>query len=194
MQLDRPVASAPARAAREVPPIRATLGDNLGRVLTPELAADIESAHIATLHRRIERLEDDVIKAGVPPVVCAIRHHFAAGIYGREITIPAKVTVTGAVHRVENLVVVSKGRLEAATPLGIVMLSPGDTLRCEPGTKNVVRALEDARWTNFYANPLNLTDPDQLVEQLYDAKADEMLGGSENRQAKAWAQALEVET
>lgn len=169
-------------------PIRQVLGDSLGMRITPELAAQVEIAHIKTLHRRIERFEQAVVESGAPQVYCRVRHHFASGVYGREISIPAGTAVTGAVHKVDNIVVLSRGLIEVATPGGILTMRPGDTVICTSGTKNAVTAIEDAQWTNFYQNPMNLNDPSELVESLYYAKASELLGGSENKQLKAYAQ------
>ena len=44
-------------------------------------------------------------------------------------------------------------------------------------------ALEDSVWTNFFAT--DETDPDKLVELLTESTAEELLGGSKNKQLAA---------
>lgn len=122
---------------------------------------------------------------GMPQVECPVRHYFAPGLYAREMSIPAGATVVGAVHKTENLIVVSMGRLVVVTEDGTREVVAGDTLTCHVGMKNAVTALEDSRWTNFMANPTNETDPAHLVEIFTESTACELLGGSRNKQLAA---------
>lgn len=146
---------------------------------------------VHTMRQRVERLEDSAL--GLPQVECPVRHYFAPGLYAREMTIPAGTTVTGAVHKTENLIVVSMGRLRIVTEDGTREVQAGDTITCKAGMKNAVVAMEDARWTNFFPNPSNETDTDKLVEMLSESKACELLGGSENKQLLAYAALKELE-
>ena len=130
--------------------------------------------------QKVERLQHAL--ESVPQVDCPVRWFFAPGIAAREITIPAGTVVTGAVHRTENLVVVSMGRLRIVTEDGTREVSAGETLTCKAGMKNAVVALEDSRWTNFLANPTNETDEFVLVEMFTESTAAELLGGPKNKQ------------
>ena len=145
----------------------------------------------ASMREKVDRLER--ANCELPQVDCPIRHYFAPGLYAREITIPAGTTVTGAVHRTENLVVVSMGRMLIVTEDGKREVRAGDTIVCPAGMKNAVVALEDSRWTNFLANPDNITDLDQLVEVFTESKACELLGGSQNRQLLAQEEKKKLE-
>lgn len=163
--------------------LRQLLGASLGQVLTPELATDIELAASALsepLLPRVERLQQTM--EHLPQVDCPVRHHFAPGIYAREINITAGTVVVGAMHKTQNLIVVSKGRLLVATEEGACEVSAGDTLVCRPGKKNAVLALEDARWTNFHANPDDETDLEVLTQRFTHTTADELMGGPRNAQ------------
>lgn len=122
---------------------------------------------------------------------CQVRHYFAPGMYAREITIPKGVVLTGAIHKTENLVVLSKGKLQLVTDEGTTVIEAPCTLTCKPGAKNAALALEDSVWTNFF--PTTETDPEKLVELLTESKASELLGGPDNRQrlANEARQALE---
>ncbi len=124
-------------------------------------------------------------------VDCPVRHYFAPGMYAREISIPKGVVLTGAVHRTENLAVLSKGRLELVVEGGTTTIEAPCTLTVKAGAKNAAVALEDSVWTNFF--PTTETDPEKLVELLTYSKASELLGGAENTQLieNAKAKALE---
>ncbi|WP_167313414.1 hypothetical protein [Ralstonia insidiosa] len=116
-----------------------------------------------------------------PPVDFPIRHYYAPGLYAREITIRKGYVLTGAVHKTENLAVLSAGRLLLVTENGVVEVAAPHTLTVKPGQKNAAYALEDSVWTNFF--PTTETDPDKLVELLTESKASELIGGSDNVQA-----------
>lgn len=150
-----------------------------------------EVAHKPTMRERVDKLEASMLT--MPQAECPVRHYFAPGLYAREITIPAGTVVTGAVHKTENLIVVSMGRLRIVTEDGIREVKAGDTLTCKAGMKNAVVALEDSRWTNFMANPDNVTDVDKLVEVFTHSKASELLGGADNPQLLALAELNRLE-
>lgn len=144
-----------------------------------------------SMRERVDRLEEAV--SHVPQVDCPVRHYFAPGLYAREISIPAGTVVTGAVHKTENLICVSLGRLRIVTDGGTKEVSAGETVTCKAGMKNAVYAIENSRWTNFMANPDNETDTDKLVEFYTESKASELLGGTENIQLLAQAELKKVE-
>lgn len=140
-------------------------------------------AQVRPMRERVEQLQAEL--DNVAQVDCPVRHYFAPGMYAREMSIPAGTVVVGAVHKTENLIVVSLGRLRIVTDEGTREIEAGETFTCLAGMKNAVVALEDSRWTNFFSNPTNETDPDKLVEILSESKAGELMGGSENRQLLA---------
>lgn len=172
-----------------ITPLRKTIGSYLGQVLTPEIAAEIEVALLRCSRDRVVRLEESMI--GMEPAECPVRHYFAPGQYAREITIPKGVTLIGAIHKTDNLVILSKGRLALETPDGPVVIEAPHTLVCKAGAKNAAHALEDSVWTNFF--PTDETDTDKLVELLSESKASELLGGCENKQLLAFAELKKLE-
>ena len=137
------------------------------------------------MRARVERLQTALEK--LPQTDCPVRHYFAPGMYAREMTIPAGTVVVGAVHKTENLVIVSMGRLQIVTEAGTREVAAGETFTCRVGMKNAVVALEDSRWTNFLANPDNLQDVELLAEIYTESKACELLGGTQNKQLAAQA-------
>lgn len=135
-------------------------------------------------HRaKVEQVERALMN--VPQIDCPVRHYFAPGMYAREITIPAGAALIGAVHKTDNLVVLSAGRLSLATESGPIEIAAPCTMLCKAGSKNAAVALETAVWTNFLPNPTNETDLDALVEVFTESKASELLGGADNKQLAA---------
>jgi hypothetical protein len=130
------------------------------------------------MRERVQTLEATL--NDMPQTDCTVRHYFAPGIYAREITIPKGVVLVGAIHKTENLVVLSKGKLQLVTEEGTTVIEAPCTLTCKPGAKNAALALEESVWTNFF--PTTETDPVKLVELLTESTADELLGGTKNAQ------------
>ena len=130
------------------------------------------------MRAKVLKLEEAM--QALPQVDCPVRNLFAPGMYAREITIPAGVVLTGAVHKTDNFVVLSKGRLRLVTESGPVDIEAPHTMVCKAGTKNAALALDEAVWTNFF--PTDETDLDKLVELLTESTADELLGGCKNKQ------------
>ncbi|CAG9256002.1 hypothetical protein [Paraburkholderia caribensis] len=126
----------------------------------------------------------------LPQVDCPVRHHFAPGIYAREMTIPAGVVATGAVHRTEHLTIVSKGRLRITTDDGIREIAAPATFVSKAGIKRAAYAIEETVLTTIHAT--DETDVDMLVAQLTESTNAELLGGEEN--AQMWRNRLEGES
>lgn len=122
-----------------------------------------------------------------PQVDCPVDHFNAPGEMARRIKIPAGTVVTGAVHKTEHLIIIAKGRLQIVTDGGTQEVAAGDVLKCKPGMKNAVYALEDSVWINVFAT--DETDPDRLVELMTESRADELLGQPNNKQLAAHAAA-----
>lgn len=161
--------------------VRELLTEHLGQVLTPELAASIElAARQPSFNDRLTALQLEA--ETVPQVDCPVKHHFAPGIYAREMSIPAGTMVVGATHLQENLVIVKQGEILAATPSGVVTVTAGQVMRCMPGTKNAVIAVTDASWMNVFSNPDDETDINVLTTRYVGVSSDKLLGGFDNQQ------------
>jgi hypothetical protein len=115
---------------------------------------------------QIERLEAQMRLMEQLPIEPV--HHFADGLYAREILIRAGTILTGKVHSTEHLNIVSKGRIVVWTEDGMKEVSAPCTMVSRPGTKRVGFALEDTVWTTIHANPQNLTDLAALEVALID--------------------------
>lgn len=133
------------------------------------------------MRAKVESLEREIQKH--PQVDCPVRHYFAPGMAAREMTIPAGVVVTGAVHRHEHLCTISKGRIIVSTDEGMKELAAPCTIVSKSGAKRVGYAVEETVWTTYHAT--NETDVDRLIEEITESTSAELLGGSQNVQMLA---------
>ncbi len=166
----------------QVTAVRAILGENLGRVLDPELAAAIDLAATRSTPLRLKADKLRSIMEQMPQVEVEIRHHFVPGVFIREAVMRKGTAITGAEHKVENLLMVSKGVIRVATADSYIDVHAGASLRCMPGSANVMHALEDAVLSNVWGNPDNETDLDVLIPRYFHAEASELIDGCNNRQ------------
>lgn len=103
-------------------------------------------------------------------------HHFADGVYAREITIPKGTILTGKIHKTRHLNIISAGRIlvynageptrELVAPCSFVAL---------PGTRRVGLALEDTVWTTVHGT--EETDLDQLEAALIEPNTGRLNAG-----------------
>lgn len=197
MQKDSTTTDAALQSILAMPPqndIRELLSECMGQTLTPELAARIEFAVSRRKARHMERLNrlQEVLE-GLPQIDCKLTHYFVPGVYARQISLKKDDVVMGAVHREQNLIIVSKGVLAVATEDGAVLVRAGDTFICEPGTKNAVTVIEDATWTNIHGNPDNERDLAVLTQRYTESTIEELGSGSMNKQLMRSGAALELE-
>lgn len=139
----------------------------------------------ASAREKVEAMEDELMKLGLPQADIPLKHYFAPGLYAREMTIPAGVMLTGAVHKTEHLVTISAGRIlvyQGEEGEGAMDLRAPATFVSKPGTKRVGIAIEDTVFTTYHAT--ENTDIDSLVEELTESKADELMGGKNNKQLR----------
>lgn len=96
----------------------------------------------------------------MPQVELPVRHIFSPGVYARELSIPAGVVLTGAVHKYEQLNILSKGSMRVLTEDGFRDVSAPFTVVSPAGTKRIALALTDCVWTTILATA------DTNVEQI----------------------------
>ena len=94
-------------------------------------------------------------------------HHFAPGVYAREMKIPKGVVVTGKIHKTTHLSIVSQGRISIATEEGNKIIEAPAIFVTKPGTKRAAYALEDTTFITIHVT--EETDLEK-IEQLVIAK------------------------
>lgn len=113
------------------------------------------------LRAQVFALEREML--GMPQVELKLIHHFAPGLYAREMHVPAGVALTGAIHKHASLLILSKGSMVLATEEGPKLVSAPYTVVSPPGAKRAGVAIEDCVWTGFFVT--DETDPDTIVKQ-----------------------------
>jgi hypothetical protein len=131
-----------------------------------------------SMRERVERYEE--LLAQLPQEDFPVRHHFAPGVYIRELFIRAGLSATGAVHKTEHLSIVV-GHCRLTTDDGVVEINGQETRLSKPGVKRAIVALGDT--TMWTIHPTSETDLDKLCLELTESKPDELLGGPNSPQA-----------
>lgn len=100
--------------------------------------------------KMIDALEDG-IKRDLVPVEAQIFHHFSKDVYAREMRAPAKATITGKVHKFENLNILSQGALALfMDDGGIEIVRAPCHIVSPPGTRRAAYVLTDCVWTTVH--------------------------------------------
>lgn len=100
--------------------------------------------------QKIMDLESVMLR--MPQVEIKTTHHFAPGIYMREIFIPKGTCLTGKIHKTEHLNILSQGVLAVMTEDGIKVLRASTVIKSQPGIKRVGFAHEDSVWITVHPN------------------------------------------
>lgn len=104
-----------------------------------------------------------------PQVTLPVKHYFSPGVYARELTIPAGVMLTGAVHKFEQLNILSKGTMRVLVDGFFRDVQAPFTVVSPPGTKRIAIALTDCVWTTILGT--ELTDPEE-IERTFVLKTE----------------------
>lgn len=111
-----------------------------------------------------------------------VRHHFAPGVYMRELHIPKGVTLTGKIHKTEHLNILSQGKLSVWTEDGMKTLTASTVIKSQPGIKRVGFAHEDSVWITVHHNPSEEREPEKLEQLLIAKTFEEALSFMEPKQ------------
>lgn len=98
-----------------------------------------------------------------PQAALPVFHHFAGGVYARELHIPKGTALTGKIHRFGHINVLLKGDITVLTEHGMQRLVAPCVLCSSPGIKRAGFAHEDTIWITFHAT--EETDPEKIEQQ-----------------------------
>ena len=102
----------------------------------------------------------------LPQLAIETNHYNVAGLYAREIHIPAGTVLTGKVHKAEHLNIVSKGEIIVWTEAGMKRIKAPFVLPSFPGAKRVGLAIVDTTWVTIHAT--DKTDLAELEAELIE--------------------------
>lgn len=103
-----------------------------------------------------------------------VQHHFAPGVYMRQMDAKGGTLVVSKMHRTEHMNILLKGSLTIATENGIEFMTAPCTLKSMPGTKRIGYFHEDSSWitvhptlkTNLEEIEKQVIVPDDEIEQF----------------------------
>jgi hypothetical protein len=121
---------------------------------------------VFALQRQLEQLNQ---------VELPLTHHFAPGLYAREIFLPAGTIVIGKVHRHAHPNHIKSGHVIVATAEGVMELKGEQKFISPPGTKRALIVIEDTVWTTYHLNTTNTQDL-SLIEADVIVPENEAMG------------------
>ena len=94
-------------------------------------------------------------------------HFFAPGVYVRQIRPVAGTAITGYIHMEACVMLVLAGKIAMTYGGETRTVEAPFTEECPPGTMKAALVLEDAVWSDAYANPDDERDIEKLEARLY---------------------------
>lgn len=112
-------------------------------------------AALAALPEHPTRDQIVQLQESMAPMACPMPeplHHFAPGMYLRELTVPAGMLIVGKIHLHSHLLMVLAGRALVVSEFGREEVTAGYIGGSPAGVKRVVLALEDTRFVTIHVN------------------------------------------
>lgn len=104
-------------------------------------------------------------------------HHFADGLYARELSRPAGTLIVGKIHAKQHFYLLLAGEITAWTEHGMKRLKAPTLLRTEPGTKRVTYAHTDTTSITFHATRetnLDKLEAELIIPDLLEFEAQDL--------------------
>ncbi len=102
----------------------------------------------------------------LPQLQMQSRHHFAGGIYCRELHMPAGSVAVGKVHKTDHFFMVVQGMMRITTQDGVRDVTGPEVIVGPIGTKRVVLALTDSICMNIHKTAS--TDLNEIEKELVE--------------------------
>ncbi len=108
-----------------------------------------------------------------------VTHHFASGVYAREIFLPKDSLVVGKIHKHDHMNIISSGKVSVSTEEGNKIIEAPCTFVSPAGTKRAVCALEDTVWTTIHVT--KETDLEKIEDETIAKSFDEYFSLEERK-------------
>ena len=141
------------------------------------ILGDIQNkAYISVVRDVQQQITDNAELIDVP-----VDHHFAPGVYMRQMNAKAGTLVVSKMHRTEHMNILLTGSLTVATEDGIELLKAPLVIKSMPGTKRIGYFHEDSSWITVH--PTQTTDLDLVEQQVIvpDDEIDQFLASLPNQ-------------
>lgn len=111
----------------------------------------------------------------LPQVELKTDHHFADGMYAREVFREAGTVIVGKVHKKEHFYIIMSGCIDVTTDDGVQRIHGPSIITSKPGTQRAVVAVEDSVCCTVHrTDKLDLSEiEDELVEPCDFAQFNE---------------------
>lgn len=118
---------------------------------------------------------DELMPAEEAERICPILHHFAPGLYAREMRMPAGATVIGKIHRHAHLICLMQGRAVVADEDGSRELAAPLVWTSKAGAKRAIYALEDSVFVTYHPIPNDTHDLEQIEAHVIAPTFDDLV-------------------
>lgn len=115
-------------------------------------------------------IEAELLMAKMPQVELKVNHYFSKDIYARELYIPKGITLTGKIHKFEQLNILTKGKIKVLVDNIIKEIEAPFVVVSPPGTKRIAYALEDCIWITIHGTDQKNID---LIEKEFIAQNEQ---------------------
>lgn len=139
--------------------------------LLAQILGDIQQQTYIDVVRNVQQqLSESPDQIDVP-----VQHHFAPGVYMRQMDAAAGTLVVSKMHRTEHMNLLVKGSLTVATEDGIQLMTAPCVLKSMPGTKRIGYFHEDSSWITVH--PTDETELEKIEQQVIvpDDEIDQFL-------------------
>lgn len=140
----------------------------LAKVYNPTPAELNRRNGIVELQEAIERLDGNLGENPFP-----LTHHFAPGIYAREILLPKDTLIIGKIHRHEHLVIFLYGDVTVESEKGQERINTPGVFLSPMGIKRAVYAHVDSVMITIH--PTEETDLDKIETEVIAPSFADML-------------------
>lgn len=128
--------------------------------LLAQILGEVQNRAYIDVVRDIQQQITDQAELIKVPVV----HHFAPGVYMRQMDAKAGTLIVSKMHRTEHMNVLLSGSLTVATENGIKYLKAPAVIKSMPGTKRIGYFHEDTSWMTVH--PTDSTDLEEIEKQV----------------------------
>jgi hypothetical protein len=132
----------------------------------------------------IDQIEADL--ANYPAVEFRLEHTFMPGMYKRKIFMKAGTILCSMRHKFSHPFFITRGHVEVLKDhegelIVEGVFKAGHEGITAPGTKRLLRIIEDTEWSTVHANPDNISDPDEMVKLIAEKLENPLIDCEDDR-------------
>ena len=117
--------------------------------------AEEQIAHVVDVQEKLAQL---------PQLDIPVFHHFAPGVYMRQMDAEAGTLMVTKMHKTEHFLIILKGSASVLDNGELVHFEAPQIIKTKVGTKRVIYFHSDSSWLTTH--PTNETDLNEIEEQL----------------------------